>query len=204
MHGGDKVQVKGVARVIAGTLVLAVGTEIFLIPNDLVAGGVTGIAMALCQLLPGIFLTVEGMVAILGWGLFLLGWICLGNRFASQTLLSTLLYPILLRVLAPLAPSHPGNDVVYLCVAALLGGALVGVGCALTFLGGGSTGGVDVIALVACKYCSDIQRPFAVFAVDALTVLFGYLAFGNVLLSFLGVLSALTGAFIIFLMMRKE
>ena len=191
-------------RVIVGTLVLAVGTAIFLIPNDLVAGGVTGISMALCRLLPGIPLTVEGTVAILGWGLFLLGWICLGNTFAAQTLLSTLLYPIALGVFAPLAPTRPSDDIVRLCVAALLGGALVGVGCALTFLGGGSTGGVDVIALVACKFCTGLRRPIAVFAVDALTVLLGYLAFGRILLSLLGVLSALTGAFIIFLMMRRE
>ena len=60
-------------QVLLGTLVLAVGTACFLIPNNLVTGGVTGIAMSLCRLIPSLPLSVEGVVALLGWGLFLVG-----------------------------------------------------------------------------------------------------------------------------------
>lgn len=190
--------------VLMGTLVLSVGTAFFIIPYNLVNGGVTGIAIAMHRLFPNAVPSVEGLVAWLGWGLFLVGWAFLGHAFAAKTLLSSALYPLALAFFSRYVSAQNTCGVRELLVSSVLGGALMGAGCALTFRGGGSTGGVDVIALLACRWQPRLHRSVAVFLVDAVTVVLGYLAFQNPFLSALGVLSALTGALTVSAVLKRK
>jgi uncharacterized membrane-anchored protein YitT (DUF2179 family) len=75
------------------TAILAFGTAIFIVPFDLVTGGVSGLAIVFDNLLP-FEISIDAYISILTWSLFLLGLIFLGKSFALKTMLSSLCYPI--------------------------------------------------------------------------------------------------------------
>ena len=180
-----------------GTSLLAFGTAAFLLPCELVAGGVSGIAVLFHRLLP--WLSAPAWVALLSWGLFLVGWLFLGRAFAARTLLSALLYPVGVALFSGVVTAPPPMPTLQ---AALLGGALVGAGCALAFLGGGSTGGVDVLALLLCRRMPAWRPGVVIFCIDAATILLGLPLLRDVRASALGVLSAAMAACTVELLSR--
>ena len=92
----DKVilALKNMGLIISGTLVLALGAAIFVIPYDIVSGGIVSIAILIERVLNIEFLTVDRLVAILTWCLFVLGFFTLGRSFALKSLVSSLIYPV--------------------------------------------------------------------------------------------------------------
>lgn len=199
--------IKNTLLVIFGTTVLAFGTAIFIIPFDLVTGGVSGIGIILHRLFSGIELLSELSTAfyasVANWLLFLLGLIFLGRAFALKTLVSTAVYPLALSLatlllesegvgsfLNLLSENYASYGSITIIIATVFGGAMVGTGCALTFLGGGSTGGVDVITLIVCKFYKRAKSSVLFFAVDAFIVLIGLFVINNLVVTLLGVTSA--------------
>ena len=197
---------KKMALVIFGTVVLSFGSAIFIIPFNLVTGGVSGIAIAINSLLPEGLIPIDIIIGILTWAMFFIGLFALGRDFAAKTLVSTLIYPIgvslFMRLLSAdvlggfFCLSLHSSDLALL-VGALFGGACVGAGCALTFLGGGSTGGVDIIAFVICKIFKKLKASAVIFAIDALVVLLGMFAIGDFVITLLGIISALIAAVVV-------
>jgi uncharacterized membrane-anchored protein YitT (DUF2179 family) len=201
---------KNALWVIAGSIVLAFGFAVFIFPFYLVTGGVSGFAVAIVNLLP-FNIELDILVAILTWSLFFVGLIFLGRAFALKTLLSSIVYPIalsawmrlislegvseILDLAAGYDPADPDYALPLIC--AVFGGALIGAGCALTFRGGGSTGGIDIIALIMAKYIKGVKSSVAVFACDATVVIIGLFVKKDIIMCLLGVASALVGAIII-------
>ena len=152
---------KNIMLTILGTMILAFGTAVFILPFELVSGGVSGIAIIIERLLPEGLVAVDIIVTVLTWTLFLIGFLVLGRAFAVKTLISTVVYPIGTALFLRLADPSFANG--FFCLqassyaniapllATLFGGLCVGTGCAVTFLGGGSTGGVDIIAFSLCR-----------------------------------------------------
>ncbi len=198
---------KNVFLTVLGTLVLAFGTAIFILPFELVCGGVSGIAIILSEIIPFEFVTIDLIITVLTWLLFFIGLVVLGKSFAAKTLISTVIYPIALSAFLRLAsPDVLGgffylgqneNAELSLFLAAAAGGVAVGAGCAITFLGGGSTGGVDIIALTICKIFRRLKSSVVIFAIDAGTVLLGMFIIGDLVLTLLGVLSAFISATVV-------
>ena len=188
--------VKSVGLIIVGTLIIALGTSIFMLPYDLVTGGLSGYAIVLSRLIPPEILSVQMIITILTWVLFFIGLIVLGKSFAMKTLVSTIVYPIGVALFSNItSPDFLGGffnlqlskySGVGVLLAAVFSGVLVGLGCALSFLGGGSTGGVDVIAFVICKIFKRLRSSVVIFAVDATAVIFGMFVIGDFVLSLLG------------------
>ena len=199
--------VKNVGLIIVGTLIIALGTSLFMLPYDLVTGGLSGYAIVLSRLIPPDILSVEMIITILTWVLFFLGLIILGKSFAMKTLVSTIVYPIGVALFANItSPDFLGGffnlrlsqySGVGVLLAAVFSGVLVGLGCALSFLGGGSTGGVDVIAFVICKIFKKLRSSVVIFAVDATAVIFGMFVIGDFVLSLLGIVSAFVAALMV-------
>lgn len=199
--------VKNMGLVILGTLVLSFGTSIFLLPFNLVTGGIPGISLIIFNSFPAEFLTIDLIVTVLTWALFLVGLIVLGWSFAAKTLISSIVYPVGVSLFLKLAsPDVLGGffclqnnpyDQLSLVIAAVTGGLCVGVGCALSFLGGGSTGGVDVIAFIICKIFKKLKSSVVIFAIDASIVLLGMFVIGDLVLTLLGILSAFVAALMI-------
>ena len=199
--------IKSVGLIIVGTLIIALGTSIFMLPYDLVTGGLSGYAIVLSRLIPPEILSVQMIITILTWVLFFIGLIILGKSFAMKTLVSTIVYPIGVALFSNItSPDFLGGffnlqlskySGVGVLLAAVFSGVLVGLGCALSFLGGGSTGGVDVIAFVICKIFKRLRSSVVIFAVDATAVIFGMFVIGDFVLSLLGIVSAFVAALMV-------
>ncbi len=199
--------IKHIALIVVGTLILALGTSLFMLPYNLVTGGVSGYAIVLSQIIPEEILHVETIITILTWITFFLGLIFLGKTFAMKTLVSTIVYPIGVAIFTNITSPEfmdgffnlglSRHASVGVLLAAIFSGVLIGFGCALTFLGGGSTGGVDVIAFIACKIFKRLRSSIAIFVVDASAVLFGMFIIGDFVISLLGIISAFVSAIVV-------
>lgn len=128
-------------RIVAGALVLAAGINLFILPNKLVYGGVTGI----CVILFHKFSIPVGLAyVILNLPLIAAGWKYGGRRkFLSRTLVGTVAVALGVELLRPLMPATPTSDRL---LVIFYGGLIDGFGMALIFQGRGTTGGTDVIA----------------------------------------------------------
>jgi uncharacterized membrane-anchored protein YitT (DUF2179 family) len=204
---------KSILLVIAGTLILSFGTSVFLLQFDLVAGGVSGMAIVIDHVIreydPALsFITLESIITVFTWALFFMGLFVLGKNFALKTLVSTAIYPLGVLLFSRLASPDVLNGFFYLkgytaysdvalILATLLGGACVGVGCSITFIGGGSTGGVDVIAFTVCKIFKRAKSSVVFFIVDALIVVCGMFVIRDLVLSLLGITSAFVSAIMV-------
>lgn len=199
--------VKDTLYVILGTSILALGAGLFIIPFGLVTGGVSGIGIVLEELFENVpvltNVTADQYASVLVWALFFAGLAFLGKMFAVQTLVSTIAYPIVLTAATWLAGSdiaggffNLGSEMyasyngVTIVLATLFGGACFGVGSALTFLGGGSTGGSDIIPLVICKFFPKLKSSMMIFITDATIVVLGMLVIGDLVLTLLGIVAA--------------
>ena len=202
---------KNILLVIAGTLVLSFGVAVFIVPFDLVSGGVSGIAIAINVALNKFFaieyISVDVILAIATWALFFVGLVVLGRSFALKTLISTIIYPLGVSFFMKLTDPSVLNGFfclqasqysdVSLILGTTLGGVCVGAGCALTFLGGGSTGGVDIIAFSICKIFKRAKSSVVIFLVDASVVILGMLIIEDFVISLLGIFSAFIAALMV-------
>ncbi|MBQ4563649.1 MAG: YitT family protein [Lachnospiraceae bacterium] len=200
-------QLKNLFLVVAGTLILSLGTALFIIPFDLVVGGISSIAIILNQLLSIPFLTTDFLITIVTWSLFFIGLFALGKNFALKTLVSSIVYPLGFSLFSKLADPDVLNGMfclsqsryseIAILLAALFGGVFVGTGCALTFLGGGSTGGVDIFAFIICKLFRKARSSVVIFLIDALTISLGLLVIKDLVISLLGITSAFISAMVV-------
>ncbi len=198
---------KNIGLTILGTLILAFGTAVFIIPFDLVVGGMSGFAIVIDKVVPFEFVTVDLLITIMTWSLFLVGFLVLGKSFAAKTLISTIIYPPFITLFSKLASPNVLNGVFYLensphgdivlIIAALFGGVLIGFGCALAFLGGGSTGGTDVIAFVVCKFAKKLRSSVVIFIVDSLPIVLGIFILNDLILTLIGIISVFVSALMV-------
>lgn len=196
-----RLRLKNMFLILIGTLALAFGTAAFLVPFELIAGGISGIAIITEQLFGSGFLSVEAMIALLSWLSFFAGLFFLGKSFALKTFLSSALYPLFVSIFIErgLTDFSLGffDFGAGTLLASVIGGAFVGLGCALSFLGGGSTGGVDVFALVLCKKYPKLRIPHVMLLTDSAIIMLGAFAVADPRKTLLGIFSALTAAFAI-------
>ncbi len=198
---------KNIGLTVLGSLVLAFGAAIFILPFDLVSGGMPGMSIVIDQILPWDFFTVDRIVTILTWGLYIVGVIFLGKSFAIKTLISAIVYPTGITLFMKLADPDVLGGFFYMqgaqygqlsfLLAALFGGVFVGTGCALTFLGGGSTGGTDIISFTICKFFPRLKSSAVIFAVDAIIIISGMFVMQDLVLSLLGIVSAFITAMVV-------
>lgn len=176
MKNSNSEMIHDISWIITGNIALAIGVAWFILPNDVLTGGLAGIAIALE---PIIHIDPEFVINGLTVLLFIIGAIILGKKFAMKTILSTLLYPLLLTLLSYLAKNVIAPDMFVMdkYLATIYGGAFMGVGIGCVFRTGASTGGMDIPPLIINKY-THIPLPTLVLIVDALTVLLGAAVYG--------------------------
>ena len=172
---------KDIVWVVAGNAVLALAVSMFILPYDILSGGVAGIAVALQPLIP---LPVTLMVNLLVVGLFILGACFLGKEFAMKTILSSLIYPVFLTFFSGRVPVLDLDPI----LASLYGGLLGGMGVGMALRTGASTGGMDIPPLIVHQL-THIEIAKLVLITDALTVLLGAFTYGleAVLIGFVSV-----------------
>lgn len=176
--------------VIIGNFLLAVGVVLFILPNDVLTGGVAGIAVAL---FPIFHIPTDLMINALTIALFVLGALTLGKQFAIKTLLSTICYPVFISVLSSSVHAIEITDNQLL--ASIYGGVLMGAGVGLVFRTGASTGGMDIPPLIVNKI-TKWPLPTLVLVTDGLTVLLGALVYG-VEAALIGIISVWLSSYVI-------
>ncbi len=142
-----KEKIKVFGSIVLGNAMLAFAICAFVVPNDIMMGGANGIALAIQQFVPVRLSVISGAV---NFTLFFLGLIFMGWKFAANSLLSTIIYPIILAIFEylPLDTLFHENIV----VSALVCGVLCGAGIGLVVRVGGSTGGMDIPPCILNKY----------------------------------------------------
>jgi len=132
------------AGILVGSVILAVGMNMFMIPNMLAPGGVSGLAVVLYHLFR---LPVGATIILLNIPLFITGYLVLGPRVVIQSLLGTFLFSIAIELTAPYLPAATDD----LLLASVYGGLVMGVGVGLVFRYRGSTGGTGLLSLILAK-----------------------------------------------------
>lgn len=129
-----------------GLLIFSLAWTAFLLPHQITGSGISGLS-AIIFYATGIpmgysYFTINVILIFVGLKV-------LGAGFGIKSVYGILLGAVLLSVLQPLIP---GPVVQEKFLSALIGGGLCGVGLAMVFSQGGSTGGTDIIAMVVTKY----------------------------------------------------
>ena len=125
-------------KIALGCALFALGFDLFLEPQGFNAGGISGIAMIITQLLG--FGTVGVVTALINLPLFLLG----GKKIGLQFLIGSVLGTVFLSLFIDLFSGIPTIDAEPL-LAAIYGGVICGFGLGLVFLVNASTGGSDIL-----------------------------------------------------------
>ncbi|ERI94342.1 hypothetical protein HMPREF1982_00977 [Clostridiales bacterium oral taxon 876 str. F0540] len=157
-----------------GFLLVALALELFLVPNKIAAGGVSGIAIIINSIFPAIDvgLLMLGMNVIL----FIVAFIVIGNKFGGKSIYASLGLSGTIWVMDKLEVSKHvlTND---LLLASIFGTLLSGIGMAMVFNQNASTGGTDIIAKILNKFFHiDIGK--SLLAVDFIVTIFAGVTFG--------------------------
>ena len=130
-----------------GNALLAFAICAFVVPNNFMLGGSNGISLALQAYIP---LPLSALNAILNSALFLLGFAFLGKKFAAGTLLSTILYPIIMALFEQLPLGSLFTEDKLTC--AIFCAVIAGLGIGIVIRAGGATGGMDIPPCILQKY----------------------------------------------------
>ncbi len=133
---------KGIFTV-AGAIIMGAALQLFLVPLHITAGGVSGIAMVLNHL-SGI--GVGFLILLINLPLFILGLVHFSKRFLLYSLLGTVVLSLSTQVFSGI-PAMTGEPL----LAALIGGASMGLGLGLVLSVNGTTGGTDIMVLLLKK-----------------------------------------------------
>ena len=155
-------------QILIGNFILALGVSCFVVPNNILSGGVAGVSIALEPLIP--FISPNNMITLLTIVLFIFGGIFLGKGFFFKTLISTIVYPLFVYIISFFMQGALITENALL--ASLYSGILSGAGVGIVFRTGASTGGMDIPALIIHKW-TNIPLSTVVMVIDGLTVLLG-------------------------------
>ncbi|MBQ5365431.1 MAG: YitT family protein, partial [Spirochaetales bacterium] len=147
-------QIKEWLLVTFGILIYVGGWSIFLIPNNLVGGGVSGISSMIQYATQGT-IQMGYSYFVINAILLLLAVIILGKGFGAKTLYAIILASVALRFLPDLIPVSITNTLALQngkLMSVIMGGLMAGIGIGMSITNGGSTGGTDIIALIWTKY----------------------------------------------------
>lgn len=156
-----------------GGALFAVGVNVFITPNDLVPGGVTGIALIFNHLFG---LPLGAVILGINVPMFLAAFGVLGRDFTVRTLINTILSSVLIDLSAPFLPLYENDRM----LAALFGGLCTGAGLGFIYLRGGTTGGTEIVARLLERKFPHIPIGQLLLIVDVLVILLGAAVFRDV------------------------
>ena len=162
-----------ITKIIGGCALFGAGFALFLEPNDLNAGGISGLAMMLVHLTK--FGSVGMITMLMNLPLFIVGGIKVGRKFFVGSLIGMGASSVLLDLFSLLP--HPATEPL---LAALYGGLLCGLGLGLVFSTGASTGGSDIVVRLLKLRYENVPIGTINIIFDALVVVLTGLVFWDV------------------------
>ena len=137
-----------------GILIYVTGWAIFLIPNNLIGGGVSGIS-SMIQYATGGTIQMGYSYFVINAILVVVAMLVLGMGFGAKTIYAIILASVALRFLPDMIPVTIIKTLAIdngKLLSVLMGGVMAGIGIGMSISTGGSTGGTDIIALIYTKY----------------------------------------------------
>lgn len=176
MKKEEKARVKQILKEIIGTIVgsfiMAVGIALFLLPNKLSSGGITGIATITYYLLK---IPMGTVIMAINIPLFLFSGYKIGKAFFIKSIIGTISLSFFIDILDKIEPLT--NDRFLACV---YGGIIIGIGTAILLKENSSTGGSDLISYIAKKYNPTIRTSNIILIIDFIIICLNMLFFKKI------------------------
>ena len=166
------VGVKEYTLITLGVTMYVMGWIIFLIPNNMIGGGVTGLGSIVQYATNGV-IKIGYTYFVVNAGLLVAALFTLGRSFGAKSIYAILLTSVLLNAAQgifpqPLIQTLALDNGKLMCT--IMGGIMVGIGIGLSMSQGGSTGGTDIIALIVNKY-RNVSPGRMILILDAVIIL---------------------------------
>ena len=155
-------ELKNTLLIVTGLLVAAVAYRMYLIPNQVVAGGFTGVGQLLNHLLG---ISVGTVNILLNAPLFLVSMKSMGLKFGIRSLIAMFALSLLIDHI----PLPPATDDMLL--ASVYGGAISGIGFGLVLRGNATTGGTDMLASLMHRLIPVLRVSYGIFLFDGLVII---------------------------------
>lgn len=156
---------------IIGTFFMALGTSVFLVPNQLSSGGFAGIATVIYYLFN---INMGSTILFLNVPLFIVAYFKLGKVFLIKSAISTLSFSLLIDLF---------NNINFYTedklLSSIYGGILIGIGSALILKAHSSTGGTDLIVQLVNEYKSSLKMGTVLVAIDIVIVFLNIIFLGE-------------------------
>lgn len=168
-----KINLKRYAQMVLGVTLLALAYNIFILPNNFVYGGISGLAIVTKKVFgiePSMFIFVSSSL------LLVVSYLMLGKNKTACSVVGSILYPIMVELTSNVRV-YLNFENSQLLLHALFGGLLAGIGLGLVYKAGFSTGGTDITAQIIHKYCK-ISMGKSIVICDGIILLTGTFIFG--------------------------
>lgn len=167
---------------IAGSIFYAVGIYVFAENNDFAVGGVSGFSLLLNHLYG---LPVGTAIFIFNIPLMLISYKYIGKNFLLRTIRSMILCTFFLDVVFPNFPAYSGSRL----LAALYSGVFVGMGLAVFYMRGTSSGGTDFLIMTIKHFKPYLSIGTVTVCIDFIIIILGWRVFGNIDSALYGLIS---------------
>ena len=188
---------EGLFMEIIASISYAVGITMFSAPNNIIGGGVSGIAIIVNYL---IHIPIGLLSFLLNLPLIMIGFKYIGKSFMVKTFRIIVFTSAAIDLLEPYLPKYKGNDI----LASLFAGVFIGLGLAIIMMRGGSTGGTDIIVKLLKKKNPHLQLGSIVFATDLVVILGGAVVFKDIEVILLGIICTYAQSEVINRMIKGE
>lgn len=168
-----KMWLKRYACFFIGLLLISIAFNAFLLPNNIVFGGVSGISIITKKFFgwdPSIFIMISSLL------LLVVSFVFLGVKKTKGSIMGSIMFPIFIELTSNI-PLYLNLDKTDLLICAIFGGVLYGIGAGLVFKAGFTTGGTDIINQIISKYAKTSMGTSLILS-DGLIVLCGVFVFG--------------------------
>ena len=169
----QKIRIKELIEFIIGCFLVALAFNLFMSPNNLVAGGVSGFSLILKHFFG---LNPSTIISIANVFLIILSFLVLGKEKTKATILGSILFPVFVSLTEHLSTyiSFKESEMILIAV---FGGVLQGIGAGLIFRAGYSTGGTDILNMIVSKIFK-ISLGNSMFFTDGTIIVIGAFVFG--------------------------
>ena len=169
----QKIRVKELIEFIIGCFLVALAFNLFMSPNNLVAGGVSGFSLILKHFFG---LNPSTIISVANVFLIILSFLVLGKEKTKATILGSILFPVFVSLTEHLSTyiSFKESEMILIAV---FGGVLQGLGAGLIFRAGYSTGGTDILNMIISKIFK-ISLGNSMFFTDGTIIVIGAFVFG--------------------------
>lgn len=174
--------------ILLGSAIAASGINLFLVPNKIAPGGVSGIATVLHYLSDG-RLPVGATMLAFDIPLYIIGYRFIGRRFIFRTMFSSVALSLLIDFTSPYfniiarqffnsGTANSGDLIVF----TLFGGVLLGLGLGLVFRSGATTGGTDLAAKIIHKFTPHLSLGNLLMCLDGSVIVFAAISFNSIVI----------------------